>query len=246
MEVQIEGRIPVLEALKADRAIKQILLAKGSKGKIIEDIERLSSSKGIPCKWVTKQIIEERASTRGHQGIIATAQQRDYVSLEETVLEIDLEEKPIILMLDHLQDPQNFGAIIRTAETAGVKVIIIPKNRSVGLSPVVARVSAGAVEYLPIAQVNNLAQAIDWLKEQGYWIVGAEAAAGTTVYRTDLVMPMVMVIGSEGKGLSRLVKEKCDFLINLPLRGEVNSLNASTASAALLFEAVRQRLEKQE
>ncbi|MBO8169299.1 MAG: 23S rRNA (guanosine(2251)-2'-O)-methyltransferase RlmB [Thermoanaerobacteraceae bacterium] len=243
MVAQIEGRIPVLEALKSGRKVHKVYLAKGSQGQTVQDILDLCRKYAVPVIYVDKHELRERAVTRGHQGVIALGEEKGYTPLEEAVPS-DVSGNPIILMLDHLQDPQNFGAILRTAETAGVSAIIIPKRRSVGLSPAVTKVAAGAVEYIPVSLVANLAQTIDWLKDKGYWIVGAEADAASPVYEVDLCMPLVLVIGSEGRGLSRLTREKCDLLVNLPLRGRLNSLNASAAAAALLFEAVRQRLQK--
>lgn len=241
---QIEGRNPVLEALKAGRKIEKLYLTKGSKGQVISEITELCRQKGIPVKWLDKQEIAGLADTRGHQGVVACARPRACVSLQEVISSANLEEQPIILILDHLQDPQNFGAILRTAETAGVKALIIPTRRSVGISPVVLKIAAGAVEYVPVVAVTNLSRTIDLLKKEGYWVVGAEAGANNSVFGSNLCMPLVLVIGSEGKGLSRLVKEKCDFLVSIPLRGRLNSLNASTAAAVLIFEALRQRLEK--
>jgi len=240
---QIEGRNPVVEALKANREMEKLCIAKGSKGQVISEIAELCARASIPVKWLDKKEIQQLAVTGGHQGIIAFAKPVAYAAIEEVMGSINAEEDPIFLLLDHLQDPQNFGAILRTAEAAGVKALIIPNRRAVGMTPAVLKVAAGAVEHVPVVAVTNLARTIDQLKDQGFWVMGAQAGAAQSIYQTDMRMPLVLAIGSEGKGLSRLVKEKCDFLVSIPLMGKLNSLNAASAAAVVIFEALRQRLD---
>lgn len=233
----------MLEALKAGRKIKNVNLAKGSKGAVIDEIISLCRRRDIQVTSLDKGRLEDIASTQGHQGVIAVAKPIERVSLGELLDNTDLSKQPMILVLDHLHDPQNFGAILRTAETAGVMAVVIPNRRSVGITPAVLKVAAGAAEYIPVAEVTNLARTLEQLKEKGFWVIGADAAAEASVYQTDLAMPLALVIGSEGKGLSRLVQERCDLLVSIPLKGRLNSLNASTAAAVVVFEALRQRLK---
>lgn len=239
---QITGKNPVLEALRAGRTINKILLAKGTEAKTNQEIINLATVKGIPIQWVERKLIEQKSETKAHQGVLAFASPISYVEIED-ILETakSKQQEPFILLLDRLEDPHNLGAILRTAEAAGVHGVIIPKRRGVSVNTTVTKTSAGAVEYVPIARVTNLVQAMDKLKEAGCWIVGTDQDAQEDYYQADLKGPLVVVIGNEGKGISRLVKENCDFTIKIPMVGRLNSLNASVAASIIMYEVYRQR-----
>jgi len=237
----IAGRNAVLEALKSGRPIDSIYIlkgaAKGSLGKIIA----LARESNIPVKDAAPQKFETLCGWLNHQGVAAVGACRDFSSMED-IFEKAGGEPPFIVICDNIEDPHNLGAIIRTAEAAGAHGVIVPKRRGVGLTATVAKTSAGAVSHLPVARVANLASLLERLKKEGLWIFGAAAEAATPLYDADLKGPAAIVIGSEGSGMSRLVAERCDVLVSIPLRGKLNSLNASAAAAVLLYEAVRQRL----
>jgi len=236
----IYGRNPVLEALSADVAIDKILLQDGitSAGKITA----LAKEKRIVFQFVHKKKLDELTESAAHQGIVAFAAAQKYVEVEE-ILELARQkgEPPFLVIAENLTDPHNLGSVIRTANAAGVHGVIIPKNRSASLSGTVAKTSAGAVMHTPVAKVANISQTIEKLKKEGIWITGTDLSATQTPYDIDLKGSLAVVIGSEDKGISRLVRESCDFLVKIPMFGEVQSLNAGAACAVLLFEAVRQR-----
>ena len=235
----IEGRRPVLEALKAGTEITRILLQKGSHGGPIDEILELAKQHGITVEYWEKTQLDQRALSRNHQGIMGETLPYRYVAFEKLLEPRD--EPPFLVMLDHLQDPYNLGALVRTAYAAGCHGLIIPERRAAEMTPAAVRSAAGAAEYLPIAQVVNLARALDQCKEAGMWVYGADMD-GKSLYTTgDYKGPTVLVIGNEGEGLSRLIKEKCDHLLRLPMKGKVASLNASVAGALMLYEVFRQR-----
>lgn len=241
MSDKIIGRNPVAEAIKSGREIDKIMVKKGEIEGSLRPIIKKARDMGIPVIEADKNKLDQLAEGGNHQGVIAYAAAHDYASVEDIFKKAEEKgEPPFIVILDKITDPHNFGSIIRTANCAGVHGIIIPKRGSVGLNEVVAKTSAGAIEYVPVAKVTNIAQTIDALKERGVWVAGAEAG-GDTMYKTDLSGSMALVIGSEGEGISRLVKEKCDFLVEIPMFGDVNSLNASVAAAVLMYEVVRRR-----
>lgn len=241
MSDKIIGRNPVAEAIKSGREIDKIMVKKGEIEGSLRPIIKKARDMGIPVIEADKNKLSELAEGGNHQGVIAYAAAHGYASLDDIFKKAEEKgEPPFIVILDKITDPHNFGSIIRTANCAGAHGIIIPKRGSVGLNEVVAKTSAGAIEYVPVAKVTNIAQTIDILKERGVWVAGAEAG-GDTMYKTDLSGSMALVIGSEGEGISRLVKEKCDFLVEIPMFGDVNSLNASVAAAVLMYEVVRRR-----
>ncbi len=239
----IEGRNAVTEALRAGTNIDKIFIMKGEVDAALGHIASAARQKGIVVADADKNKLDKMSRTHAHQGVIAVAAVREYVSVED-ILQIarDKGEQPLIVVCDELSDPHNLGAVIRTAECAGAHGVVIPKRRSAGLTAVVAKTSAGAVSHLPVARVANLPSLLKDLKKQGLWIFGTAADGTTSLYDADLKGPAVIVIGSEGDGMSRLVSETCDFLVSIPMKGKLNSLNASAAAAILLYEAVRQRL----
>lgn len=241
MSDKIIGRNPVAEAVKSGREIDKIIVKKGEIEGSLRPIIKKARDAGIPVIEAERQKLDQLAEGGNHQGVIAYAAAHDYASLDDIFKKAEEKgEPPFIVVLDKITDPHNFGSIIRTANCAGAHGIIVPKRGSVGLNEVVAKTSAGAIEYVPVCKVTNIAQTIDTLKERGVWVAGAEAG-GDTMYKTDLSGSMALVIGSEGEGISRLVKEKCDFLVEIPMFGDVNSLNASVAAAVLMYEVVRRR-----
>ena len=239
----IEGRNAVTEALRAGTNIDKIFIMKGEVDAALGHIASAARQKGIVVADADKNKLDKMSRTHAHQGVIAVAAVREYVSVED-ILQIarDKGEQPLIVVCDELSDPHNLGAVIRTAECAGAHGVVIPKRRSAGLTAVVAKTSAGAVSHVPGARVANLPSLLKDLKKQGLWIFGTAADGTTSLYDADLKGPAVIVIGSEGDGMSRLVSETCDFLVSIPMKGKLNSLNASAAAAILLYEAVRQRL----
>ncbi len=244
MDEQLEGRNAVLEALRAGRPVNKILLAAGTASGPIREITRLAREKNIPVQEVDRKKLDSLGSGAS-QGVIALAAAKEYVAVDDLLAAAwEKQEAPFLLILDRLEDPQNFGSLLRTADVAGVHGVIIAKNRAVGLTAAVGRASAGAIEYVPVARVTNLSQTIDELKAQGIWIAGADMTGETLYYQANLTGPLALVIGSEGEGISRLVREKCDFLVRIPLQGKISSLNAAVAGAIMLFEAVRQRVSK--
>ena len=240
MEDKIIGRNPVAEALRAGREIEKILVKKGGYEGSIVPIIKKAKDRGIIIQEVEKQKLDKIAEHGSHQGIIAFAAVHEYATVQEILAGCRERGKaPFLIICDKITDPHNLGSILRTANCAGADGVIIPKRGGVGLNPVVAKTSAGAVEYTPVARVANIAQTIDWLKEQNVWTACADMA-GTSMYQTDLTGAIALVIGSEGAGVSRLVREKCDFTVQIPMFGEINSLNASVAAAVLMYEVTRQ------
>ena len=239
----IEGRNAVTEALRAGTAIDKIYLLKGEGDSALGHIASAARERGIVVSHADRRKLDAMSRTHAHQGVIAVAAVREYASVEDILAAAKAKgEAPLVVICDELTDPHNLGAVIRTAECAGAHGVVIPKRRSAGLTAVVAKTSAGAVSYLPVARVANLASLLERLKKEGLWIFGAAAEAATPLYDADLKGPAAIVIGSEGSGMSLLVAERCDVLVSIPLRGKLNSLNASAAAAVLLYEAVRQRL----
>jgi 23S rRNA (guanosine2251-2'-O)-methyltransferase len=239
---KIQGRNPVMEALRSEREIDKILIAKGAQQGSIHKIIGMAKDKGIPIQYVEKQKLDQLTESSAHQGIIAFVAAYSYVDLDEILNKAEKRgEEPFLIILDEITDPHNLGSIIRTADASGAHGIIIPKRRSVGLTATVAKTSAGALEYVPVAKVSNIAQTIDALKDKGIWVIGADMEGSQPYYRADFTGKIALVIGSEGKGIGRLIKEKCDYLVNIPMRGSVGSLNASVAASILMYEAMKQR-----
>jgi len=244
--MQLEGRQTVLSALETQtQQIEKIHIFRNAHGQIIKDICDLARQQRIPVIQVEKQKLDQLSKTHNHQGVIAQLSAWQYSTLEQVLTNSTSKlSAPFLVMLDHLKDPHNFGSIIRTAEAAGVDGIIIPTRRSVGLTEVVMKVSAGAISSMPIVKVTNLAQTIDELKKKGFWVVGTDADGKQDIYDVDMSIPIVLLVGSEGQGLSRLLKEKSDHLVKLPMHGTVTSLNAAVAAGICIFEVVRQRHDK--
>lgn len=237
----IAGRNPVAEALKAGRAVDCIYVAKGPRAGQVPVILARAKELGVPVKEADPRKLSHMCNGANHQGIVAVAAAQEYASVEDMLaLAQERDEPPFLIICDGLEDPHNLGAVIRAAECAGAHGVIIPKRRSVGLTYAVSKASAGAVEYLPVARVQNLASLLDELKEKGLWVFAADMD-GAPWCEADLTGPVALVIGSEGRGVGRLVKEKSDFVLSLPIRGKVNSLNASVAAGVLCYEVVRQR-----
>ncbi len=238
----IEGRNAVIEALRAGTAMDKVYIAKGETDATLGHIASTARGKGIVVVEADRRKLDAMSVTHSHQGVIAVAAVREYASVSDILQSArDKGEAPLVVVCDELSDPHNLGAVIRTAEAAGAHGVIIPKRRSAGLTAIVAKTSAGAVSYLPVARVANLTALLKELKEEGLWVFGTAADGSTSLYQADLKGPAAIVIGSEGNGMSRLVREQCDFLVSIPMRGQVNSLNASAAAAVVLYEAVRQR-----
>ncbi len=241
MEDRIEGRNPVAEALKSGRNIDKLYIKKGNNQGSIIPIIAMAKKKGIVVTEVDSHKLDSMSETGAHQGVIALCAAAEYKTVDD-ILNIAKEkgEPPFIVILDRVTDPRNLGSVIRTANCAGVHGVIISKHDSVGLTSVCAKASAGAVEYTPVARVNNLAKTIDELKKQNIWVTGADASGERDLYESDLKGAIAIVVGSEGEGISRLVLDKCDFKVKIPMKGSVNSLNASVAAALFIYEAVRQ------
>lgn len=239
----IEGRNAVIEALRAGETIDKIYLQKGETDKTLGHIASKARAAGVVVVEADRRKLDAMSRTHAHQGVIALAAVREYVSVESILQAArDKGEAPLLVVCDEISDPHNLGAIIRTAECAGAHGVVIPKRRSAGLTAVVAKTSAGAVSHVPVARVANLTACLKELKEEGVWVFGTAADARQTIYQADLKGPAAIVIGSEGTGMGRLVRETCDMLLSIPMKGKLNSLNASAAAAILLYEAVRQRL----
>ena len=239
----IEGRNAVIEALRAGTAIDKIYLAKGDTDSALGHIANTARANGVVVVNAARRKLDEMSRTHAHQGVIAVAAVREYASIEDIFQRAEEQgEAPLIVLCDELSDPHNLGAVIRTAECAGAHGVVIPKRRSAGLTAIVAKTSAGAVSHIPVARVPNLTALMKELQKRGVWIFGAEMNGTTSLYEADLKGPAAIVIGSEGSGMSRLVAETCDFTVSIPMKGKINSLNASAAAAILLYEAVRQRL----
>ena len=241
----IEGRNAVLEALRAGRAQDQVYIARGETDKALAHIAGLARERGVSVSDCDRRKLDAMSVTKAHQGVIAVCAVREYASLDDILaLAESRGEAPFVVVCDEISDPHNLGAIIRSAECVGAHGVVIPRRRSAGLTAVVGKTSAGAAEHLPVARVANISAALQELKDRGLWVYGAAAEGSSPMWETDLTGPLALVIGSEGEGLGRLVRERCDFLVSIPLRGKVGSLNASTAAAVLMYEVLRQKLAK--
>ncbi len=243
-EDRVEGKNAVMEALKAGRPLDKIYIARGEQDKALRFIAQKGKAAGAVISEVDRRKLDAMSVTHAHQGVIAVAAVREYADVADILaLAAERGEAPLIVVCDEISDPHNLGAIIRTAECAGAHGVIIPRHRSAGITAVVEKTSAGAVEHMAVTRVGNLVSALKELKDAGVWIFGTAADGDKGLWEADLKGSAALVIGSEGSGMSRLTRESCDFLLSIPLRGKVSSLNASNAAAIVLFEAVRQRLE---
>lgn len=241
-EYTIEGRNAVIEAFRSGKPIDKLFLLDGCQDGPMQTIKREARKKDVPVRFVTKERLDQMSETGSHQGAIAYAAAYEYAELEDIFAVAEKKgEPPFVILLDNIEDPHNLGAIIRTANQAGAHGVIIPKNRAVGLTATVAKTSAGALNYTPVVKVTNLAKTIEELKKRGLWFVCADMD-GEVMYNLDLRGPIGLVIGSEGEGVGRLVKEKCDYVASIPMKGDIDSLNASVAAGVLAFEIVRQRM----
>jgi len=240
---QIEGRNSVLELLESERDINKILIAKGERHGSINKIITIAKQRKIVIAEVERQKLNAISETNNHQGVIAIVPPFNYVEVEDILNEAKTKnEDPFVIILDGIEDPHNLGSIIRTAETAGVHGVIIPKRRAASVNATVSKSSAGAVEHVKIARVNNINETIKYLKEEGLWICGTDGDAKDYYYNQNLKGPIAIVIGSEGFGMGRLVKENCDFLVKIPMKGKITSLNASVSAGIVIYEAVKQRI----
>lgn len=241
-EDQIEGRNAVIELLESNKDINRILIAKGEKHGSIHKIIAMAKERKIIIGEVEKTKLEQMAQTENCQGVIALVPPFDYCEVYDIIQEAkEKKEDSFILILDGIEDPHNLGSIIRTAETAGVHGVIIPKRRAACVNSTVSKVSAGAVQHMKIARVNNINETIQYLKEEGIWICGTDMETNQYYYNQDLTGPLAIVIGSEGFGISRLVKQNCDFLVKIPMKGKITSLNASVSTGIIVYESVKQR-----
>ncbi len=243
---KIIGINPVLEALEAGRPVQRLLVAdQRRQDRQLQAILRLARERGAEVRFVGREALNREAPQMNHQGVIAIAAARRYAALDE-LLKAPARKgvAPLLLVLDGVEDPRNLGAILRTADAAGVHGVVIPERRAAGLSETVAKAAAGAVEHVPVAKVVNIANTLDELKKAGIWVAGAEAGGGTVYWDADLARPTALVLGGEDRGVRRLVRERCDYLLSLPLLGRITSLNVSVAAGILLYEALRQRSRK--
>ncbi len=241
-EDQIEGRNPVIEALRAGRAINVIYLARQSPSGSLRAVVSLAAENGVPVQTVDRERLDRMATTRAHQGVIALASPKQYADVDDLLeLAAGRGEDPFLLLLDGIQDPQNLGSLLRTAEAAGVHGVVLPYRRSAGLTAAVGRASAGALEHVAVARVTNLSRTVEALKGKGLWIVAADQAGPSIYDRISLRGPIAVVIGGEGKGIGPNLRSHCDLVVRLPMRGRLSSLNAAVAGAILLYEVVRQR-----
>ncbi len=241
-EVTIEGRNAVIEAFRSGKEIDKVYILDGCQDGPVMTIKREARKKDTQIRYVAKERLDQMSETGKHQGVIAIAAAYRYAEIEDMFALAEKKgEPPFLFLLDNIEDPHNLGAIIRTANLAGAHGVIIPKNRAVGLTATVARTSAGALNYTPVAKVTNLAKTIEDLKEKGMWFVCADMA-GTTMYDLNLTGPIGLVIGNEGEGVGRLVREKCDMTASIPMKGDIDSLNASVAAGVLAYEILRQRI----
>lgn len=244
-EDMVAGRNAVMEALKGNRSVNKLMIANGSMEGSIKEIVAVAKEKGVNIQYWERSKIDNIARGIRHQGVLAQVAPVQYAELEDILAAArEKNEPPFIVLLDELEDPHNLGAILRTADAAGVHGVLIPKHRSCPLSATVAKTSAGAVEHVPVARVGNLVQTIKKLKKEGLWVAAADMD-GKDYYETDLTGPLLLIIGSEGQGVGRLVKEQCDFVVRIPMVGKINSLNASVAGSILMYEAMKQRRIRQ-
>ena len=243
-EDMLAGRNAVMEALKGSSRINRLMVADGSSEGSIRELIAVAKEKGVPVQFLERSKLDSMAKGIRHQGVLAQVSPVEYVELEDILSKArEKQEDPFIILLDELEDPHNLAAILRSADAAGAHGVLIPKRRSCPLSATVAKTSAGAVEHVPVARIGNIVQTIKALKEEGLWVAGADMD-GKNYYETDLTGPLLLVVGSEGQGIGRLVKEQCDFIVRIPMLGAINSLNASVAGSVLMFEVTKQRLSK--
>ena len=243
-ELKIEGRNPVIEAYRSGKTIDKLFVLDGCQDGPVKTITREARKQHTIISYVSKERLDQLSETHHHQGVIAIAAAYDYATVDDILAKArEKGEAPFVFLLDGIEDPHNLGAIIRTANLAGAHGVIIPKHRAVGLTATVARTSAGALNFTPVAKVTNLGATMDELKKEGLWFVCADMK-GEIMYRQNLTGPIGLVIGTEGEGVSRLVREKCDFTASIPMKGDIDSLNASVAAGVLAYEIVRQRMAK--
>ncbi|NLG78364.1 MAG: 23S rRNA (guanosine(2251)-2'-O)-methyltransferase RlmB [Firmicutes bacterium] len=235
----VTGRNPVIEALRSGRPLTKIMIAKGVEPGFAATVKSLAREAGVPVVEVERGKLDAFAAGQRHQGVVAVGAAARYCEVDDLLERAG--ESALIVVLDGIEDPRNLGAIIRTCDAVGATGVIVPKRRACGLTSVAARASAGAVEYVPCARAANLPREVEKLKERGFWVFGADAGAERTIYEVDFTGPVALVIGSEGRGISRLLAERCDFLVRIPTLGRVSSLNASVAAAVIMFEVLRQR-----
>lgn len=239
---KLEGRNPVSEALKSNRSINKILISKGDREGSIRQIVALAREKGIVVQEVEKSVLDNISSTHSHQGVIAYAAIKEYVDVEDILEAAEKKgEPPFIIILDEIADAHNLGSVLRTANAVGAHGVVIPKRRAVGLTSTVAKASAGAVEYVPVARVSNIPQTIEFLKKKNIWVVGTDSTGDKPFFKSDLKGAIALVIGSEGEGMGKLVRERCDFVVSIPMQGEISSLNAAVAAAVVMYEILKQR-----
>ncbi|NEU32444.1 23S rRNA (guanosine(2251)-2'-O)-methyltransferase RlmB [bacterium LRH843] len=240
----IVGKNPVIEALKSGHTINKIWIAEGSQKGQMTKVIQLAKENGVLVQQAPKKKLEQLVDSDNHQGVVASVAAYEYAEIDDLFrLAEERKEEPFFLLLDELEDPHNLGSILRTADAVGVHGVIIPKRRAVGLTQTVAKASTGAIEYVPVARVTNMARTMDELKKRGLWFAGTDAEGSADYRKAAFDMPIGIVIGSEGKGISRLIKEKCDFLLRIPMGGHVTSLNASVAASILMYEVFRRRDE---
>lgn len=245
VEGQLEGRNALTEALRSGRTIDKVFIASGETDRALQRLAAQAKEAGAVVVPVDRRKLDAMSTTHAHQGVIALAAAREYATLDDLLENAAGKgEAPLLVICDELTDPHNLGAILRSAECVGAHGVIIPKRRSVGLTATVAKASAGAVEYMPVARVTNINAAIADLKEKGVWIFGTAAEGSIPMYQADLTIPAAIVIGNEGSGMSPLVQKNCDVTVHIPMKGNISSLNASCAASVLLYEALRQRLQK--
>ena len=238
----IEGKNPIIEALKSDVNIEKIMINRDQAQGAVSKIIKLAKEKNIIIKYVDKNMLNKISEKGRHQGVVAQAAEFEYKTIDDIFkIAQNRQEKPFIIILDEITDVHNLGAIIRTAECSGAHGVIIPKRRSAGVNQVVSKTSAGAVEYMPVARVTNINNTIEELKKRGLWIFGADMTGEKYYFEENLNISLAIVIGSEGKGISRLIKENCDTLIKIPMKGKISSLNASCAASIIIYEILRQR-----
>ena len=244
MSEQIEGRNAVLEAFRSGKCVDKLFILDGCQDGPVRTIAREARKKDTIINYVSKERLDQLSETHAHQGVIAQVAAYEYSTVEDILAKAEEKgEPPFLILLDNVEDPHNLGAIIRTANLAGAHGVIIPKRRAVGLTSTVAKTSAGAINYTPVAKVTNLVRTMEELKQKGIWFVCADMG-GESMYRMNLTGPIGLVIGNEGEGVSRLVREACDFTASIPMKGDIDSLNASVATGVLAFEIVRQRMGK--
>lgn len=242
MARKIEGKNAVLEFLQTEKMVYEIFVAIGVKRESIKEILQIANGRSIKISFIDKEGVDNIATIDNHQGVVALVEDYQYATFEKTIDAI--EGNGFVLILDNLKDPHNLGAILRTADATGVDAVIIPKDRSVEVTPTVTKVSVGATEHIPVIKVTNIARTIDKLKEKKYWITAADMDGEKAFFESDLKGNVGIVIGSEGEGIRRLVREKCDFIVNIPMKGRIQSLNASVAASILMYEVVRQNYGK--